>query len=108
VWLIIEEGVTAQDVAREAGKWLSQKDTFGGFITDLRGMRSIPSLDEQREMEEWRKQNKSGKPHALLDRTSALGALIQIYVRLTKAADTRYFMDSEAAIAWVKSFQRQG
>lgn len=104
VWLTIEEEMVSEDVKREAGKWLSQKETFSGFITDLRAMMTIPSLAEQREMEEWRKQNKSGKPHALLGQTNALGALIQIYVRLTKANDTRYFMDPEAAIAWVKNF----
>ena len=104
VWLTVEGELTSQDVMREAGKWLSQKDAFSGFITDLRQMTTIPSTTEQKELEEWRKQNKSGKPHALLGRTNALGVLIQIYVRLTKAEDTRYFMNPEAAIAWVKSF----
>ena len=104
VWLTIEEEMVSEDVKREVGKWLLQKDTFSGFITDLRAMTTIPSLAEQKEMEEWRKQNKSGKPHALLGQTNALGTLIQIYVRLTKAKDTRYFMNPEAAIAWVKSF----
>ena len=104
VWLTIIEKMVPADVKLEAGKWLSQKETFSGFITDLREMTIIPSLVEQKEMEEWRKQNKSGKPHALLGQTNALGALIQIYVRLTKAKDTRYFMNPEAAIAWVKNF----
>jgi hypothetical protein len=104
VWLTIEEKMVLEDVKQEAGKWLSQKETFSGFITDLRAMTIIPSLVEQKAMEEWRKQNNSGKPHALLGQTNALGALIQIYIRLTKAKDTRYFMNPEAAIAWVKNF----
>ena len=104
VWVTIEERMITEDVKREVGKWLLQKDTFNGFITDLRAMTIIPSLVEQKEMEEWRRQNKSGKPHALLGQTNALGALIQIYIRLTKAKDTRYFMNPEAAIAWVKNF----
>lgn len=104
VWLTIEEEMVPEDVKREAGKWLLQKETFSGFITDLRTMTTIPSLAEQKEMEEWRRQNRSGKPHALLGQTNALGALIQIYIRLTKAKETRYFMNPEAAAAWVKSF----
>ena len=104
VWLTIEDKMVLEDVKQELGKWLSQKETFSGFITDLRRMKIIPSLVEQKEMEAWRKQNKSGKPHALLGQTNVLGALIQIYIRLTKAKDTRYFMNPEAAIAWVKSF----
>jgi hypothetical protein len=32
--------------------------------------------------------------------------LIKIYIRFTKAADTRYFVDSEAAITWVKNFAK--
>ena len=104
VWLTVEGELDAQDVKREVSKWLPQKDTFSGFITDLRSMTSVPSASEQAQMEEWRKQNNSGKPHAMLGRTNALGALVQIYVRLTKAEDTRYFMDPEAAISWVKEF----
>ena len=107
VWLTVEGELISQDITREAGKWLSQKDAFSGFITDLREMTPIPSMTEQKELEEWRKQNNSGKPHALLGRTNALGALIKIYVRFTKAEDTRYFMNSEAAIAWVKNFDQR-
>jgi hypothetical protein len=92
VWLTIEEKMVLED--------------FSGFITDLRPMTIIPSMVEQKEMEEWRKKNKSGKPHAILGQTNALGALIQIFIRLTRAKDTRYFMNPEAAIAWVKSFDQ--
>ncbi|MCP4542150.1 MAG: hypothetical protein GY832_33930 [Chloroflexi bacterium] len=106
VWLIVEGDMTAQDVRREAGKWLPRKHVFSGFITDLRRMTTIPATIEQKKLEEWRKQNKSGKPHALLGRTNALGALIKIYVRFTKAADTRYFMDPKAAVTWVRNFGR--
>ena len=104
VWLIVEGEMTAQEVKREAGRWLSQRETFSGYITDLRQMTSLPSPNEQKEMEEWRKQNESGKPHALLGRTNAMGVLSSIYIRLTKAEDTRYFMDPESAIAWVTDF----
>jgi hypothetical protein len=107
VWLTVEGDVVAEDVKREAGKWLSYKDTFSGYITDLREMISIPSTAEQQELEEWRKHNKSGKPHALLGRTSALGVLIQIYIRFTKAEDTRYFMNPEAAVEWVRGFDQR-
>jgi hypothetical protein len=106
VWLTVEGEMVAQDVMHEAARWLPQKEAFSGFITDLREMTAIPSTTEQQKLEEWRKGNKSGKPHALLGRTNALGVLIQIYVRLTKAEDTRYFMNPEAAIAWVKSFDQ--
>ena len=67
-------------------------------------MTSIPSTEEQKKLEEWRKRNQTGKPHALLGQTNALGVLAQIYVRLTKAEDTRYFMNPGKAIAWVKGF----
>ena len=66
-----------------------------------------PSAEEQKKLEEWRKRNRTGKPHALLGQTNALGVLAQIYVRLTKAEDTRYFMDPERAIAWVKGFDQR-
>jgi hypothetical protein len=105
VWVTIEGEMVSDDVKREVGKWLDQKDTLHGFITDLREMTSIPSASEQKELEAWRAQNKSGKPHALLGRTNALGALVSIYMRITKARDTRYFMNIEAAVEWVKSFQ---
>jgi hypothetical protein len=104
VWLTIEGEMEAGEVKREAGRWLVQKDAFSGFITDLREMTSIPSTAEQKELEAWREHNKSGKPHALLGRTNALGVLIQMYIQLTKAKDTRYFMNPEAAEAWVKGF----
>jgi hypothetical protein len=107
VWLTVEGEIDSEDFMREAAKWLSQKETFSGFITDLREMTAIPSTTEQQRLEEWRKGNKSGKPHALLGRTNALGVLIQIYIRLTKAEDTRYFMNREAAIAWVRDFQQE-
>jgi hypothetical protein len=105
VWITIEGEMVTKDIKREAGKWLQQKDSFCGFITDLRDMNPIPTAGEQREIEAWRERNKSGKPHALLGRTNALGALVSIYVRLTKARDTRYFMSAEAAIKWVRSFE---
>ncbi len=104
VWLVVEGELTVDDVKREVSQWLAQKDTFSGFITDLRGMGSIPPMGELQKMEEWRKQNNSGKPHALLGQTNALSALMTIYMRLTKARDTRYFMDPEAAIEWVEGF----
>ncbi len=99
--------MTFEDVKRETSRWLAQKDTVSGFITDLRKMESIPSTGEQKQLEEWRKQNESGKPHAMLGRTNALGALITIYIRFTKARDTRYFMNPDTAIAWVKNFGRR-
>ena len=79
VWLTAEGKLEAEEVQREVGKWLAQKDTFSGFITDLRGLTTIPSMEEQKRLEAWREQNKSGKPHALLGRTNALGVLVTIY-----------------------------
>jgi hypothetical protein len=107
VWLTVEGDLDSQDAIREIGRWLSQGEAFSGFITDLRSMTSIPSSEKQKKLEEWRKGNKTGKPHALLGQTNALGVLIQIYARLTKAEDTRYFMDPERAIAWVNGFDRR-
>lgn len=101
IWLTVEGEMTAQDIIAEANKWRSRTDEFSGFITDLRQMTALPSQDEQKILEEWRKQNNPGKRHAMLGRTNALGALIQIYVRLTQAEDTRYFMDPEAATSWI-------
>ena len=105
VWLTVEGELTLEDLKREAGQWVPQKDTFGGFITDLRGMGGIPPMSELQQMEEWRAQNKTGKPHALLGQTNALSALMTIYVRLTKARDTRYFMNEDAAVEWVREFE---
>jgi hypothetical protein len=107
VWLTIEGEMVSQEIIGEVEKWLSQKNAFIGFITDLRRMTAIPSMYQQRELEEWRKQNRSGKPHALLGRTNALGTLVQIYIRFTRAEDTRYFMKPEAAVAWVKNFDQR-
>ena len=107
VWLTVEGELTSQDVAREVGRWLPQKDTISGFITDLRLMTSVPSTEVQKELEEWRKQNRTGKPHAMLGRTNALSVLVTIYMRLTQAQDTRYFMNPEAAVDWVKSHDRE-
>jgi hypothetical protein len=104
VWITVEGELSAQDFMREAARWLSQEEPFSGFISDLREMTTIPSTAEQQRLEEWRKKNKSGKPHAMLGRTNALGALIQIFIRLTRARDTRYFMNPEVAVAWVKGF----
>ena len=107
VWLTVEGELTAQDVMHEAGKWLSQKDAFSGFITDLREMTSPPSADEQKKLAEWRRQNSPGIPHAMLGRTNAMGVLLQIYTRVTNTTALRYFMDPEAAIAWVKRSDQQ-
>jgi hypothetical protein len=104
VWMAVEGELSGEDFKREAARWLAQGEPFSGFISDFREMTTIPSTAEQQELEEWRKQNKSGKPHAMLGRTNALGVLIQIFIRLTKANDTRYFMDPDAAVAWVKGF----
>ena len=106
VWLTIEGEMISQDVITEVSKWLLQKNTFSGFITDIRNMDSIPSGEEQKKLEAWRQHNKSGKPHAILGRTNAESVLVQIFIRLTKAADTRYFMRLESAITWVKNFDR--
>ena len=105
VWLTVVGEMTPEDVKREASKWLSQPEEFVGFITDMRQMSPVPSMAVQKELDEWRKQNNSGKPHALLGRTTALDILAKIYVRAMGARDTRYFMDPEAAIDWVKNFQ---
>jgi hypothetical protein len=107
IWLTVEGEMTAQDIIVEANKWRSRTDAFSGFITDLRQMTSLPSQDEQKTLGEWRKENDPGKRHDMLGRTNALGVLIQIYSRLTKAGDMRYFMDPEAAIAWVKGSGQQ-
>jgi hypothetical protein len=106
VWITVEREWDGEGFKREAARWLSQGEPFSGFISDLREMKAIPSIAEQQELEEWRKENKSGRPHAMLGRTNALGALIQIYIRLTKANDTRYFMSPDAAVAWVKGFDQ--
>ena len=105
VWLTITGELEAKQTQREIGQRLTQKDTFSGFITDLRGLNAIPSMEEQKRLEAWREQNESGKPHAILGRTNALSALVTIYVRLTKARDTRYFINAEAAVDWVKNFR---
>ncbi len=73
VWLTVNGEMAAQEMMIEAGKWLPQKGSFSGFITDIREMTTIPSTSEQKKLEAWRKQNKSGKPHALLGRTNAGG-----------------------------------
>ena len=105
VWLTVNGELKAEEVKREAGKWLIQKDAFSGFITDLRELTTIPNTEEQKRLEAWREQNNSGKPHAVLGQTNALGVLITIYVRLTKARDTRYFMNPKAAVDWVENFR---
>ncbi len=107
VWITVKDELTAQEVTRIVGRWLLQKDSFHGFITDLCEMKPIPSTTEQKKLEEWRQRNNSGKPHALLGQTNALGVLIKLYVRLTKAKDTRYFMNPRAAVDWVKSFDQR-
>jgi hypothetical protein len=107
VWLTVVGRLTTQDVMREAGKWLPQKDTFSGFITDLRMMTGGPSMFEREKLEAWRKQNKSGKPHAMLGPDTLIASIVKAYIRVTSAKDTRYFTDVEEAIAWVKSFDQQ-
>ena len=105
VWLVVDGEMPSEEVVREAGGWLSQKDEFSGFITDMRKMTSIPSSEEQKKLEEWRASNESGKPHALLGRTNALGVLVKMYINLTKARSTRYFLNPEAAVSWVKEYE---
>ena len=107
VWLVVEGEMSAAEVFNEAGKWLSQPDDFYGFISDLRKMTKIPSAEEQKRLEEWRESNESGKPHAMLGRTNALGVLVKMYINLTKARSTRYFLNPEAAVSWVRSFDQK-
>ena len=107
VWVTVDGEMEPQVMMREVGKWLPKKDAFSGFITDLRKMSPTPSMEIQKDLEAWRKKNNSGKPHALLGRTNALSVLVQMYVRVTKAANTRYFMNPYAATAWIKSFDRK-
>ena len=106
VWIIVEGQMTSQDIISEANKWRSQTDALSGFITDLRQMTSFPS-DEQKKLAEWSKQNSPGRPHAMLGRTNAMGVMLQIYTRVTNTKASRYFMDPEAAIAWVKRSGQQ-
>jgi hypothetical protein len=107
VWLTVVGRLTVEDVKREAGKWLPQKDTFSGYITDLRMMTGSPSMVERERLEAWRKQNKSGKPHAMLGPDTLVASMVKAYIHFTKAKDTRYFTDVEEAIAWVKGFDQQ-
>ncbi len=107
VWLTVVGRLTVEDVKREAGKWLPQKDTFIGYITDLRMITGSPSVSDRKKLEEWRKQNKSGKPHAMLGPDNLVASIVKAYIRITSAKDTRYFTDVEEAIAWVKSFDQQ-
>ena len=107
VWIIVEGQMTSQDIISEANKWRSQTDALSGFITDLRQMTSVPSPDEQKILAEWRKRNSPDKPHAMLGRTNAMGMMLQIYTRVTNTKALQYFMDPEAAIAWVKRFDQQ-
>ena len=107
VWIIVEGQMTPQDIISEANKWRSQTDALNGFITDLRQMTSIPSPNEQQILAEWRRENSPGIPHAMLGRTNAMGAMLQIFTRLMNTEAFRYFMDPEAAIAWVKKSGQQ-
>ena len=107
VWIIVEGQMTSQDIISEANKWRSRTDAISGFITDLREMTSPPSSDEQKKLAEWRRQNNPGIPQAMLGRTNAMGVMLQIYTRVTNTQALRYFMDPEAAIAWVKRFDQQ-
>ena len=107
VWIIVEGEMTSQGIITEANKWRSQTDALSGFITDLRQMTSTPSADEQKKLAEWRRQNSPSIPQAMLGRTNTMGVMLQIYTRLTNAESLRYFMDPEAAIAWVKRFDQQ-
>jgi hypothetical protein len=108
VWLVVVGKLTVQDVMHEAGKWLPQKDTFNGFITDLRKVTGGPSMPEKKKLEEWRKQNRSGKPHAFLGMDNVMALIIRLYIRSTQAKDTRYFTDVEEAVDWVKSYNQPG
>ena len=48
VWITIEGEMVFEEVKREVGRWLAQKDAYCGFVTDLRGMTTIPSIAEGR------------------------------------------------------------
>lgn len=103
VWLIIEGELVADEVLAEAAKWLPQKDTFAGFITDIKAM-TKQTVAEQKKLEEGRKNNKSGKPNAILGKDSAFAVLAKIYIRFTNAENVRYFTDPDEAKAWLKNF----
>jgi hypothetical protein len=107
VWLKVVGKLTFQEAIQEVSKWLPQKDTFSGFITDVRKLTGVPSALEKHQLETWRQQNKSGKPHAILGKDNVMSLIVKLYIRSTRAKDTRYFTDAQKAINWIKNFDQR-
>jgi hypothetical protein len=103
VWLYFEGALNAEEAMAEISQWLPIKDTFDGFISDIRKMTDQPAAD-QKKLEEWRKANGSEKPNAILAKDNIMAVLARVYIRFTRAESTRYFTDAETAKAWIREF----
>lgn len=104
LWYTIEGELKADELILETRKWLSRRDEYCGYISDVRKMTKASSYDKQR-IEDEREKNKTGKPNALLLKDDAMAVIAKIYIKFTGAKDTKYFTDEESAKNWLKSFR---
>lgn len=105
LWVVVDGQLNAEELIEAGNKWMQEKDDYVGAVTDIRKMTSQPAT-EQKKVEEWRKEQDTGRPNALLGSSGAMAALANIYIRFTGAKDTRFFSDPEKAKAWAKSFAK--
>ncbi len=107
VWLKMDGVFIADELIAETGKWLRERpDDFVGYILDIRAMTERNVL-EQEKAEQAARKNQSGKVRAVLGKGAALGILVNLHIRVTRAQGVRYFTNEEDAKAWVMSFKKK-
>jgi hypothetical protein len=104
VWVEINGEFIADEIVAETTKWLVKPEAYIGYMTDIRQM-TKQTVYEQKKAEDQAKKNKSGKPRAVLGKDSATAALVNIYIRFTRAEGIRYFTQVDEAKAWLKTYQ---
>ena len=102
VWFTIDGELKANEMIPETEKWLSRRNEYCGYISDVRKMTTASALDKKL-IEEQRKSNNTGKPNAILLKNGAMAIIAKVYINFTKAENTKYFTNPEKAIEWLKS-----
>jgi uncharacterized membrane protein len=102
LWIVLKGNLVADEVIAETNKWVPQNEQYIGMVTDIREMGDSPAI-EQKKLEAQRKQNNLNKPNAILGQDNAMSAIVAIYIRFTRASNTRYFTDAEEAKKWILS-----
>lgn len=104
IYILLNGDVSYDDFLKAVDPILKSGQKYIGFISDGRKMTTInPAV--QHKLEQHHQTFNADKPNAILMNSDGKKVIADIYVKFTRAANTKVFTTEEEAINWVNLYR---